>query len=150
MPPAPHPLVQLLAAFEPVPERLRRHAHDQVIGLAGHDVVDRAKHLLADVVHELIEVGVVADRIVGNMDATEVIGDAARPHRFELRLHGGIGRRRNYAEFLAEAERVGHGAKLCRRSQAKDNGRARDRVANCRGARRRVDRSRPARDMLEL
>ena len=103
------PLVQSFAALEPVPERLRRHSHDQIVGLAGHDLIDRHKHLLADVVHELIEIGVVTDRIIGDVDAAEVIGDAARTHRFEFRLHGGVGRGRDHAEFLAEAERVGHG-----------------------------------------
>ncbi len=106
------PLMQSFAALEPVPERLRGHSHDQIVGLAGHDFVDRRKHLFANVVHELIEIGVVADRIIGDVDAAEVIGDAARAHRFELRLNRGIGRGRDHAEFLAEAERVGHGRKL--------------------------------------
>src|SRR5215831_13169036 len=81
-------------------------------GLAHHHVVDCLQHLLADVLHQLIEIVIVADRIVGDVDAAEVIGDAARPHGFELRLHGGVGRGRDHAEFLAEAERVGHGSKL--------------------------------------
>src|SRR5215831_697701 len=99
-------------ALEPVPEGLRRHAHDQIVGLARHHVVDRLQHLLADIVHQLIEVVIVADRIVGDMDAAKMIGNAARPHGFELRLYGGVGRRRYDAEFLAEAERVGHGREL--------------------------------------
>src|SRR6516165_3621638 len=99
------PLAQLLAALEPVPERLRRHAHDQIVGLARHHVVDCLQHLLADVLHQLIEIVIVADRIVGDVDAAEVIGDAAWPHGFELRLHGGVGRGRDHAEFLAEARR---------------------------------------------
>src|SRR5215467_4144761 len=106
------PLVQFLAALEPVPEGLRRHAHDQIIGLACHHVIDRLQHLLADIVHQLIEVVIVADRIVGDMDAAEMIGNATWPHGFELRLYGGVGRRRYDAEFLAEAERVGHGREL--------------------------------------
>ena len=106
------PLVQFLAALEPVPEGLRRHAHDQIVGLARHHVIDRLQHLLADIVHQLIEVVIVADRIVGDMDAAEMIGNAAWPHGFELRLYGGVGRRRDHAEFLAVAERVGHGREL--------------------------------------
>src|SRR5262249_60282173 len=51
-------------------------------------------------------------RIVGDMDAAEVIGNAAWPHGFELRLYGGVGRRCDDAEFLAEAEGVGHGREL--------------------------------------
>ena len=44
----------------------------------------------------------------GIVDAAEMIGDAARRHRVELRLHGGVGRRRDHGEFLAEAQGVGH------------------------------------------
>src|SRR5439155_20943684 len=66
------PLMQLLAALESGPERLRGHAHDQIVGLAGHDLIDRPKQLLTDVVHELSEIGVVADRIIWDMDTAEV------------------------------------------------------------------------------
>jgi hypothetical protein len=87
-----HALAQLLATGEAVPERLRRHAHDQIVGLARHHAVDRLQHLGTDVVHELVEVVVVLDRIVGDVDAAEVVGDAARTHGLELGLHRGVGR----------------------------------------------------------
>ena len=102
------PLAQLDAAVAPVPEGLRRHAHDQVVGLAGHHAVDRLHHGAADIVHHPVEFVVVAHRIVGDMDAAEMVGDAARPHGVELGLHRGVGRRRDHAEFLAEAQGVGH------------------------------------------
>jgi hypothetical protein len=100
--------VQALRAFEPVPEGFRRHAHDQIVRLAGHHLVDRVHHLAADVAHQLVEVVVVAHRIVGDKDAAEMVGDAARPHGVELRLHRGVGRRRDDGEFSAESEGVGH------------------------------------------
>jgi hypothetical protein len=105
-------LAQPDAALEPVPERLRGHAHDQVVGLARHHVIDGPQHLLADVVHELVELVVVADRVVGDVDAAEVIGDAAGPHGVELGLYRGIGRGRDDSEFLAEAQGVAHGGNL--------------------------------------
>ena len=55
-----------------------------------------------------VEIVVVADRIVRDVDAAEMIGDAARPHGVELRLHGGVGRRRDDAEFPAESKGVCH------------------------------------------
>jgi hypothetical protein len=107
-----HPLLESPASFEAIPEGLGRHAHDQVIGLAGHDLVDGAHHLAADIVHQRIEIVVVADGIVGDVDAAEMVGYAARAHGLEFRLHGSVGRGRNDGELLAKTEGVSHGATL--------------------------------------
>ena len=44
-------------------------------------------------IDHLLEFGIVGQRQVGNMDAADMIGDTARPHRVGLRLHDRVGRR---------------------------------------------------------
>ena len=53
----------------------------------------------------MVEIVVVADRIVWDVDAAEMIGDPARPHGVEFRLHGGVGRGRDDGEFPCENPR---------------------------------------------
>ena len=69
--------------------------------------------------HQLVEVGVGLHRIVRDVDAAEVIGYPARPHVVELRLHRGVGRRRDDAELHASAERItGHASSPGRQATA--------------------------------
>lgn len=81
------PLAQPQAAFEPVPECFRRHPENEIVRLAGHHLVDRRKHCAPDVGQKLTEIVVVADWIVWNVNAAEVIGDAAGAHIFIFGLH---------------------------------------------------------------
>jgi hypothetical protein len=99
---------QPLAPLEPVPERLRRHAEDEIIRLAGHHLVDRGHHGAADIDHELVEIVVVANGVVGDVDAAEMIGDAGRPHGVVFGLHRRVGRRRHHAELFAIAQGIRH------------------------------------------
>jgi len=101
-------LAQSFASFEAVPEGLRRHPHDQMVGLAGHDPVDRRRQFAANGLDQLAEIFISAQRIVRDVDPAEMVGDAARAHCIELWLHRGIGAGRDDPELAAPAERVDH------------------------------------------
>src|SRR5215472_4709924 len=62
-----------------------------MVGLAGHDPVDRRHQLAANRLDQPGEILIAAQRIVRDMDAPEMIGDAARAHRVEFRLYRGVG-----------------------------------------------------------
>ena len=84
------------------------HAHDQIVGRAGHDASHRFQHVASDQLgagHERL----VADRLrVGREDAAVMIGDADRPHHLEIRLDDGVGRGPEDAELASPAENVAH------------------------------------------
>jgi len=79
-----------------------------MVGLAGHDPVDRGHQLAANGFDQPGEIFISTQRIVRDVDAGEMIGDAARAHRVELRLYGGVGAGRYDSELAAPAERVDH------------------------------------------
>ena len=96
--------MQRIGAIGPVPERLGRHAHDDVPGGTGHDRIDRTFGGAADVVHHDEELLVVGDAGVGYDDARKVVRDTGWTHIVVLGLHAGIGRRRHHTELHAVAK----------------------------------------------
>src|SRR5207249_3526044 len=88
---------------------LRRHAHDQRIGLRAHDVGDGAGDRRADLQHQLLEAGVVVHRLVFDEDAPDVQRDAGRRHRVEVRLADRVGRGHEHTELDAVVKANGYG-----------------------------------------
>jgi hypothetical protein len=79
-----------------------------MIGLAGHDPINRGQQLAAHTVDQGLEIGVTAQRVIRDMDAGKMIGDAARPHHVVFRLNHRIRARRYDAKFHPPAKRVRH------------------------------------------
>jgi hypothetical protein len=55
--------------------------------MARQNTVNRVIHLKTDILHELIEVFITLDRIIGNPDSREMIGHAPWTHIFKLGLN---------------------------------------------------------------
>lgn len=57
----------------------------------------------------MTEIAIVFQCAVGNHDATDMVDHTNRAHGVEFRLHRSVGRRNENREFLAKAEKIGHG-----------------------------------------
>ena len=90
------------------PDALGRDAEDQMVGPAGHHPVDRFLQRDVDAPDQLVEILVRVDRVVGDMHARDVIGHPLGRHRVVMRLHDGVGGRRDHTEFHPPAPSIDH------------------------------------------
>ena len=87
--------------FDDAPERLGRHAHHHVVGLAGHQALDGSTDGLAQHVQELHEVVIVGEIRVLDHEAAEVPGHTARDDSLAVIFHRGICRWNNDSDLGA-------------------------------------------------
>jgi hypothetical protein len=79
-----------------------------MVGLAGHHAVDRVILLLCDIGDQLVEIIVVKDWIIADENPAHMIGDPGWRHGIKFGLYGRVCGRRDYAEFHAIPQRIGH------------------------------------------
>jgi hypothetical protein len=83
--------MQAVGTFCAVPECFGGHAHDDAAGLHRHRNVNCAKCRVADRLKHYHEAVVVADLRIGDGDAREMVGHAARLHRGIFGFDTGVG-----------------------------------------------------------
>src|SRR5262249_23606192 len=89
-------------------ERLGRHAHDHVVGLAGQHPLAGEADLGPDLHEQVLEARVVGEVLVADVDAGEVGGHPGHGHRVEVGLDDGVGGGGDDAGLAAAAGGVGH------------------------------------------
>ena len=121
-----HPPLQILTPLDvSTPDRQRRDAQNERVGLGVHDTRNRSFEGEIDLLELLFEIGVRSDRIVGDHHARNVIGDTGGAHVIVFGLHHRIRRGRGDTEGQPPGQIVAHVSSLpvcenldaCRRQQ---------------------------------
>jgi len=75
----------------------------------GHHSIDGLHRFGTNPLHQDLEVCVGSQRVIWNVDAGEVAGNAMWTHGIKFRLHDRISGRRDHAELHTVAKPVNHG-----------------------------------------